>query len=1129
MRSCRTAFAVPLLALCLGRAAEAQVRPDAVLLRHPDVSAEHIVFRFADDLWLVAKEGGVARRLTTAPGNESFPKFSPDGSTVAFLGGYDGGSDLYTLAIEAGAPERVTYHPDQEVLCDWTPDGEGLLYWSSEVSGIGRAPKILRVPAGGGQPEALPVPYGTFGSIDETGTWLAYTPYSREFRTWKRYRGGRAPDVWLYNLKTNEALRVTDSPANDQLPMWHGAELIFSSDSGEEGVFNLYSFDTRTRETTALTDFRDVDVKFPSIGPEDVVFEAGGKLYRLDLTQESRPAIPVEVLLPGERPELRPRSRDVSALVAGGAVGPGGVRVALEARGDVFTVPVDEGITRNLTASSGVAERSPAWSPDGRWMAYFSDRSGEYELTVQRADGKPFEGANEHGERRLTSLGAGWKDSITWSPDSKKLAVGTSHGVLYLCDFETGATEKIHENHQGFPLNVDWSHDAAWLAWSHRHPDARQSAIYLHDVANAATHVVTSGMFDDSGPTFDRSGDFLYFSSSRTFEPVYADLDTTWIYANTRNLCAVPLRADVENPFAPENQEEEVEEDEAEDEDESEEGSESEADADAEEPEPEDEGDADAEGETEGEEEEADEPLAIDLEGFESRVMILPAESGRIGGLLGAEGKVLFVRAPRTGADGQGSQLCYFDLAEGETKTVLSGRIETYRLAAKGTKIAVSTGAGVGVVDLAPGQTLEPADLSGLVATVDPRAEWRQLLRDAWRLYRDFFYDPGLHGVDWNAVGERYARALDDATSRGDVHWLIGEMMSELNVGHAYNSPPMDGMPQAGRARPTGLLGCDWELADGAYRIARIFDGGYDADARSPLAAHGVDANEGDYLLAVNGRPVDPGRAVYAAFEGTAGRPTVLTLCAAPSADGSEREVVIEPMASESSLRYRAWVADNRAKVEELGGGRVGYVHVPDTGLNGQNELMRQFLAQQHKDALLIDERWNGGGQIPTRFIELLDRPVTNHWALHAGEEWDWPPVGHRGPKAMLINYSAGSGGDCFPYYFRQRGLGKLIGMRTWGGLVGISGNPSLIDGASPTVPTFGFFELDGTWGVEGYGVPPDIEVIDNPAEMQGGRDPQLITAVEHLLEELEGWSFQPRVRPASADRRGAGVAPADR
>lgn len=1097
--------------------AAAQIRPNAVMLRYPDVGSREIVFRYDGDLWLVDKEGGVARRLTTAEGNESFPKFSPDDRTVAFVGGYDGGSDLYTLDLEAGAPRRVTHHPAREVLSDWSADGEELIFWSSATAGLARAPEVLRVSAEGGQPTEFPVPYGTFAALDETGRYLAYTPYSREFRTWKRYRGGRTPDIWIFDLETKEARNVTDDPSNDQIPMWHGKDLVFLSDRGEHGVMNLYAYDTEADEVRKLTDYRVFDVRFPSMGPDDVVYEAGGKLYRYEFAGGE--PVQVDVIIPGERPELRPRTVEAASLLEEANPGPSATRVVVEARGELFSVPVESGVTRNLTRTSGVAERSPSWSPDGRWIVYFSDRTGEYELTVRRSDGAAFEGADDGGERTLTDLGPGWKEIGTWSPDSRYVTFSNNDGSLHLYDFEGDSHRRIATDPSGQGIQADWSGDSAWLAWSHRHSSSRLDALYLYEVATGTVHEVTSGMFDDSNPVFDRDGDWLWFSSSRTFSPTYADLDTTWVYTNTRNLCAIPLRSDVEDPFAPTNDEEEIEEDDEESGDDPEEDGESSGDEEGDDDEDDDSGDDDASSEEE------DDALVIELEGLESRIRVLPVDGGRVGNLEGAHGKVLFVRGP--GPDGGKPSLEFFDMEAKEATTIVEG-VWGYVLNADRSKILAFPGGGLAVLDVAAGQSIERIDLSGMVASVDPRAEWRQILRDAWRLYRDWFYDEGMHGLDWEAVGDRYADALVDATSREDVHWLIGEMMGELNVGHAYNRGPAN-LPDSGPARPVGLLGCDFVLDQGAYRIERILGSPYDADGRSPLAAHGVDAREGDWLLAVNGIPVDTDRDVWASLIGTAGKPTLLTLNASPTMDGEEREVLVEPLASETSLRYRDWVARNRATVEEMGGGRIGYVHVPDTGVNGQNELVRQFLGQMHKDALIIDERWNSGGQIPTRFIELLDRPVTNYWALRHGEDWEWPPVGHRGPKAMLINGASGSGGDCFPYYFRQSGLGKLIGTRTWGGLVGISGNPSLIDGANPSVPAFAFYELDGTWGVEGYGVPPDIEVVDDPSKMQDGADPQLAAAIEHLIGELETWEFDVRVRPAGADRRGAGVTPEDR
>ena len=1128
----------PVLVLALASLAGAQVQPDAVLLRFPDVSRDHIAFRYDGDLWLVAKTGGQAERLTTARGGESLPRFSPDGKRLAFMGGYEGGSDLYVLSIEAGVPERVTWHPGQEMLCDWTPDGQSLLFWSSEVSGLGRAPRILKVAASGGQPEPLPVPYGTFGGIDETGTWLAYTMGSREFRTWKRYQGGMAQDVWLFDLASHASRRMTDFAGTDALPMWHGREVVFLSDRGDEGRANLWAYDMDSGETRRLTDFREDDVKFPSIGPDDVVFEAGGRLYRYEFaTQKS---VPVQVLIPGERPNLAPRTRDVSDDVSAAAPGPTGTRIVVCARGDVFSVPADEGITRNLTRTDGVFERDPVWSPDARWIAYFSDRSGEYELWLRRADGKTFDGADENGEKRVTSLGEGWKLDPRWSPDSRKIVFGGNDGAIRVIDVESGAVTEVGRDPQGDPVQASWSGDSGWLAWSHRHSRSRLGAIHLYELATRTLHEVTSGMFDDSNPVFDPDGDWLYFVSKRTFEPIYEDFGTTWIYTNASNVMAVPLRADVENPWAPKDDQEEIaDEDEGEDADE---------DEDADDGEAADEAPADDARAADGEDEEArdgaededaaderreerDEPLRIDVEGFEGRVLQLPVAAGELGNLEAVPGRVCYVRRTRTGAEDGPSSLHCYDMEEKEDLTILDEIAGGYVPTADGKKLLVFRRGEIAIVDVRAGQRFEALDLSGLVATIDPRDEWRQILDDVYRLYRDYFYEPGLHGVDWREIHDRYVRALADATAREDVHLFISEMISELNVGHAYNRSVRGVFEDPDRARPVGLLGCDWTVEQGAYRIARILgsEGPYDVDGRSPLFLPGVDVRAGDWLLAVNGNPVGTDRAVYAAFLDTVGKPTELTVNAAPTRDGNERTVLVEPIDDESDLRYRAWVAHNRAKVEELSGGRIGYVHVPNTGIQGQNELMRQFQGEMHHDALIVDERWNAGGQIPTRFIELLSRPITNFWAVRHGEDWSWPPVGHRGPKAMLINGWAGSGGDAFPYYFRQAGLGRLIGMRTWGGLVGLSGNPSLIDGTSPSVPRFAFYELDGTWGVEGYGVPPDIEVVDDPAAMQKGGDPQLEAAVTHLMTELESWRRPEPMRPGGPDRSRTGLPTADR
>jgi tricorn protease len=1102
-----------------------QFRPDAALLRMPDVSRDQIAFRYDGDLWLVDKRGGVARRLTSAEGNESFPRFSPDGASLAFMGGYEGGSDLYVLDLSGGLPRRLTHHPDQESLCDWLPGGEGLLFFSSQTSGQRRAPKLFTVATEGGQPIELPLPYGAFGSIDASGRRLAYTPdLHSEFSTWRRYQGGMAQDVWLFDLASLQSKRLTDWPGDDALPMWHGSEVFFVSDRGESGRINLWSVDVDSGKFTQRTRFEEFDVRFPSAGPDDIVFENGGKLWRYEF--QGGASVAVDVFLPGDRPRLLPRTHDVAQRIAGADVGPNGRRALFEARGELFSVPVEKGVTRNLTASDGSAEREGAWSPDGRWIAYVSDASGEYEVWVRRSDARRFRW-NDAGEeveaQRLTELGPGWKSELSWAPDSASLVFATNDGALHHLTLAGGAPRRLTVNPEGEPLSVDWSPDSRWLVWSQRHSRSRLSALQLYDLRDGVQHELTAGFSSDDEPCFDRNGKWLYYRSMRTFTPTYGDEGYTWIYSDSHVAVAVPLRADVENPFAATTQEELEDETEA-----KEKGTEKAEDAGQGE---EDEGEKDAP---------APEPVEIELAGFETRGITLPIERGSIRDLAALEGKLLYVRGSRGGYSDDdegpaGGKLALFEIGakekDREEKTVAEG-VSGYAVARGADKLLVAgPGGEFFVIEAAPDQKLEDAlDLSGLTTTVDPRREWAQMVRDAARLQRDYFYEPTLHGVDWEKILQRTLTQLQDATSRDDVHYLLGEMIGELNVGHAYNQGPPEGLQRPESARSVGLLGCDWSLERGAYRIARLLLGEpSDPEGRGPLSEPGVDAREGDWLLAVDGVPIDTGRSVYAAFEGLAGRTVELTLNAAPTADGNERRVLVVPLGNERELRYRDWVARKRAEVARLSDGRVGYVHVPDTGIRGQNELVRQFLGQMHCDALLVDERWNGGGQIPTRFIELLDRPVTNFWALRHGEDWTWPPVAHFGPKAMLVNHASGSGGDAFPYYFRQRGLGKLIGTRTWGGLVGISGNPSLVDGASVSVPRFAFYELDGTWGVEGHGVDPDLEVLDDPARMQGGRDPQLEAGVSHLLEELRTKAFVRPARPKSPDRSGVGITPADR
>ncbi len=1227
---CSTAIALATVASAMA------VDGEAAMFRYPDVSNERIVFSFANDLWTVPLAGGEARPLASPPGMELMPRFSPDGTRIAFVGNYGGGRDLYTIDSGGGIPTRVTYHPTTELLTEWTTpqaagdvDGPGdLIFSARDMGGVPRASGLYRVSADGGMPESLPVPYGANGTLSADGKWLAYTPHSRDTRTWKRYRGGMATDVWLLNLETGESRRITDWEGTDTLPMWHGDTVYYLSDrtferNGETVArLNLWAYDLDSGRTRQITKFAEHDVKWPSVGPDmggraRIVFQYGPQIWMWDEAKSL--AAPVEIDVPGDRSRLRPRMVDASETIQSWEIGPDGKRVAVSARGDVWTLPAEKGTPRNVSRTDGVAERLAVYSPDGRWIAYSTDESGEYEVAIRPADGR--------GEpRMLTSDGGPFKVALDWAPDSEAILVTDKTGAMRLVDIENGESRDIDVNPWADTTRVRFSHDGRWMTYAMAAPDVPRGQIVLYDLENDERHVVTDVMFESGDPVFDRSGHWLYFTSKRNFSPTYGDLDTTWVYRDSDVLLAVPLREDVENPWLPKS--DEIEADEADDEDEEAEDGEDEAedevedeaeDGDAESASPaagrwtvtatvdgqppveivldlvvEDDGRTvggsfsipllGAAGSVSGTFDEAngaldltlsfpdgmvataklvvdgdsvsgtgtgpdgssgkiaggratssdddveDEPVEtveIDLEGFEARAVQLPIAAGNLGNLeVNDKGQLLYVRR------GPGGGIKLFDPkdAEGGEKSVMAGG--GFAMSPEGSKIMVPGGGGASIAPATAGASGKPVVKSPMLVEIAPREEWRQLVRDAWRIQRDWFYEPTMHGVDWEAVLEQYLPMVDSATSREDVSYIIGEMIGELNVGHAYY---WGGDGEDSPSRSTGMLGADFEIADDAdgvagLRLAGILGGGdFDSDARSPLSAPGLDVAEGDFLLAVNGEPVDLSKAPWAAFEGLAGKTVVLTVSDRASLDDDAREVPVTLLSSEGNLRYRQWIEENRRRVAELSDGKIGYVYVPNTGVDGQTDLVRQFHGQAHLPGLVIDERWNGGGQIPTRFIEMLNRPVTNYWARRDGQDWTWPPDGHQGAKAMLINGLSGSGGDMFPWLFRRNGLGPLVGTRTWGGLVGISGNPTLIDGGYTAVPTFGFYETDGTWGVEGHGVDPDVEVIDDPALMMDGGDPQLEKAIELVLEQIRDRPYVRPGRPASPDRSGMGIAEEDK
>jgi len=1050
----------------------------------------------------VDKSGGAAVRISSPKGEESFPRFSPDGTRLAFTGDYDGNEDIYVMPATGGLPRRLTHHGAPDRMLDWYSDGQSILYATSMTSPKNRFNQLYRVSAQGGLPEKLPVPYGEFGTISSDGKTLAYVPISVDFRTWKRYRGGMNPDIWLFDLEKLTARNLTRSPAADSVPMWHGETLYFLSDRDQNKRFNIWACDLKQDKFRQVTFFKEFDVHFPSIGPGDIVFENAGRLYLLDLQTEKYHEVEIRVVT--DRATLKPHYENVSSHINNATVSPTGKRALFEVRGDIFSAPAEHGVVLNLTRSSGIAERYPAWSPDGKWIAFFSDRTGEYELTYRSAEGAT--GTNQVAEQTLTKLGPGFRYHPQWSPDSKKIVFIDQAMRINLFAFDAKTNQVIGRQLWMYhgelsQFNVTWSADSRWLAWA-QDMDNRNSAIALFDCKSNAFHQVTAGFYNDELPVFDPDGKYLFFRTGRTFGPSYSELDETWSYANTAVLAAVPLRRDVLSPLAPRNDEE---------------GDKAKDKKDDEEKKKDD--DKNGKKKDEKKKEEKPKSVEIDLAGFEERVVVLPPKAGRYDSLAAVSGKLLFRRVPRIGSADEKKPVVFYDLEKREEKTVIDD-VDYMQLAANREKLLVRKGSDYSIIEPKEGQKMDKKiDTGSFEAPIDPVAEWRQIFTDAWRLERDYFYDPGMHGVNWKEMRQRYGKLLEDAVTRWDVNYVIGELISELNSSHTYRS---GGDVEKGPTLGVGYLGCDFSLENGAYRIKYIVKAAaWDSEVRSPLLQPGVtNVHEGDYLLAVNGQPMDSTQDPWAAFQGLADKPVFLTVNDKPAMAGS-REVLVQTLGSEERLRNLAWIEENRNRVEQLSKGQVGYVYVPDTGINGQNELVRMWRGQVTKPGLVIDERFNSGGQIPDRFIELLDRPLRNYWAVRDGKNWTTPPVGHFGPKAMLINGWSGSGGDCFPFYFKQSKLGPLIGMRTWGGLIGITGSPPLVDGGGVTVPSFAIYNTNGEWIIEGYGVDPDIEVVDDPAAMAHGEDPQLERAAAEVMKQLRQHPSREVKRPPYPKRPG--------
>jgi tricorn protease len=1074
-------FALSLASLFSGTCLLAQI--DAGLFRFPDVSRDQIVFTYANDLWLIPKDGGNAVKLSSPAGVESYPKFSPDGKNIAFTGNYDGNSDVYMLPAAGGVPLRLTSHGYPDRVVDWTTDGKKVLFASSRESGKARFNQFYTVASSGGQPEKLPLAYAEFGSYSPDGKQIALVFRTQVGRNWKRYRGGWKADMHIFNFQTQSDQNLSaPEDAGSEFPMWSGNSIYFLSDRGPELRMNLWRYDLGTKKYEQLTKFVDYDVHYPSLGPDDIVFEAGGKLCLFNLASGKQKEVRVSLVT--DRAMLKPKIESAENLVQFITLSPDGNRVLIQARGEIFSVPAENGYVKDLTRTSNAAERYPIWSPDGKSIAYWSDASGEYELYIMAAD-------KQGSPKKLTSYGAGFRYDAVWSPDSKKLSFIDKAMRIQVYDVTSGETTTVdhalrwtHGNLQGFTSS--WSPDSRWMAYS-RDLENYHNAVFIYDHNSKKTKQVTNGFYDCRDAVFDPEGKYLYLFTGQTFSPIYSDADNTFIYANSKGLAAIALRKNIPALMAPKNDVVAITEGEVK-------------------PDPKLEDKKEKKDSSALAKKPDSKAVDIDFEGFEERMVILPVQPGNYVNLEAGKGKIFYIRQANTGNTGAKSSVRYFDIDKGEEKTVIEDA-NFYILSYNKQKMLIGRNNSYAMVTPAEGQKFEkPLRISEMQMMVDPMQEWKQIFMDAWRLERDYFYDPKMHGVDWAAARDRYMKMLDGALTREEADFVVGEMIGELNASHTYHG---GGDMERSKNQNVGYLGVDWQADGDLYRIKKILRGASsDAEARSPFDMSGVTIKEGDYILAVNGVPLNTSSDPFIAFQGLANKTVEITYNSTGSWTGA-KTAVVKTMGDEYRLRNLSWMESMRKKVDEETNGEVGYIYVPSTGVDGQNELMRQFNSQWNKKALIIDERFNDGGQIPDRFIEILNRDPLAFWAIRDGESWPWPPYAHFGPKVMLINGWSGSGGDAFPDYFRRKGLGPLIGARTWGGLIGISGVPPLIDGGNVTVPTFRMYNPDGTWFREGHGVDPDIAVPEDLSAMAKGTDPQLMRAIAETKNLLKTKAYQ--------------------
>jgi len=1075
----------------------------AKLMRDIDISETQITFVYGGDIWVTPKSGGQAFQLTNSPGQESYPKFSPDGSEIAFTASYNGNQDVFVMPTKGGVPTRITYASYGDRMVDWHPEGDKILFASRREAIIPRVNQFFLVSKQGGFPEKIAVPYGELASFSQDGKQLAYITKITENYPFKRYRGGLTSDVIIFDLENNSAENITNNLANDGRPAWVGDKIYYLSDKGENMRRNIWSYDTQTKQSTQITNVEDFDIAYIAAHGSDLVFESGGVLYLMDLTSNEYEEIDITVV--SDLSVEIPKIKNVGSRIQNFSASPGAKRIVFEARGELFNVPVKEGYITNITQNSGAFDQNPAWSPDGKTIAYWSDKSGEYEIYLQSTK-------EDKEARKLTNRNKGFGYALFWSPDSKKISFIDERNVISIVDVASGSITEADRHlwnvghGRRFGYSIRWSPDSKWITYTKDQENAN-SAVFMYSIDESKVYQVTSGYFTDYSPVFSVDGKYLFYCTNRQLNATYSDMgDGTWIYPNSTQLAVLSLTKDADYLLKPKNDEleEEKKEETNGDDDKKEKSKKKDKD--------------------DGDKEEKEELVVkIDWDDLESRLAILPPKAGNMGNLMAFEGKVVFHRYPNTGEANGKPAIVLYDFEKREEKKVLEN-VQGAKVTADGKMIIVRSNGKYGIIKPDPDQKIEDAiPTDGLVMQLNPKEEWRQIFNDTWRRHRDFFYDEDMQQVDWDALKDRYGALIEDARTRWDVSNIQSNLNAELSAGHTYAfGGDNESVPQV----RTGYLGIDWGMENGKYKIKRIVrPAAWDTEVRSPFDHSGSEVKVGDYILAVNGISIDPAKEPFAAFDGLAGKTVSLSISTSGSASDANSHVVkCLNQGQEQTLRYLEWIEKNRRLVEKLSDGKLGYIYMSNTSSRGQLELVRMYYGQLDKQGFIIDERFNGGGQLADRFLELMQRPVVYNLYWRHGKYHQYPIKANTGPMGMLINGWAGSGGDALPWAFQELKAGPIVGERTLGILVGPATGHQLIDGGGITVPGARLYDNDGHWFWEGEGVQPDFPVWDDPNIILDGRDPQMEKVVEEVLKNLETNPPRHTPPPAREDRTAEGL-----